>query len=71
MVCVITTLIVRAQENIDISVIEKIRQEEAQHSQVMDIAFHLTDISGPALQVHPALCVQPPTPDSNLKIGAW
>ena len=53
LVCVITTLIVRAQENIDISVIEKIRQEEAQHSQVMDIAFHLTDISGPRLTGSP------------------
>lgn len=33
-------------ENIDLSMMQKIREEGLQHSQVMDIAFHLTDASG-------------------------
>jgi hypothetical protein len=35
------------------NVIEKIKQEEMQHSQVMDIAFHLTDVTGPRLTGSP------------------
>lgn len=33
--------------------IQKIKQEEMQHSKVMDIAFHLTDVSGPRLTASP------------------
>ena len=40
-------------EKIDNATIEKIRQEGLQHSQVMDIAFHLTDASGPRLTGSP------------------
>jgi hypothetical protein len=35
-----------AQENVDQAVMQKIRTEGLQHSQVMDIAFNLTDKSG-------------------------
>jgi hypothetical protein len=37
------------EEKIDVSTIKKIQQEEAERSKVMDIAFHLTDVSGPRL----------------------
>ncbi|GEO08501.1 M28 family metallopeptidase [Segetibacter aerophilus] len=40
-------------EKIDLNAIQKIRQEEAQRSKVMDIAFHLTDVNGPRLTVSP------------------
>src|SRR6478672_5055585 len=33
--------------------VDKIRNEEEQHSQVMDIAFHLTDVTGPRLTASP------------------
>lgn len=33
--------------------IDMMKQEEMQHSQVMDIAFHLTDVSGPRLTSSP------------------
>jgi carboxypeptidase Q len=46
-------LAVSAQANYDASVINKIKDEEQQHSQVMDIAFHLTDVSGPRLTASP------------------
>jgi len=36
----------KAQENVDLAMMQKIRQEGLQHSQVMDIAFNLTDKSG-------------------------
>jgi len=41
------------EEKVDIATIEKIRQEGLQHSQVMDIAFHLTDASGNRLTSSP------------------
>src|SRR5258707_25923 len=40
-------------EKIDNATIEKIRQEGLRHSQVMDIAFHLMDASGPRLTGSP------------------
>ena len=33
--------------------VSKLKQEEAQNSKVMDIAFHLTDVSGPRLTASP------------------
>lgn len=40
-------------ENIDTGAINKIREEGLNHSQVMDIVFHLTDVSGPRLTNSP------------------
>jgi len=42
-----------AQTNNDASVINKIKAEEQSNSQVMDIAFHLTDVNGPRLTASP------------------
>jgi carboxypeptidase Q len=42
-----------AQTDNDASTINKIKSEEQEHSQVMDIAFHLTDVSGPRLTSSP------------------
>src|SRR5438309_2355993 len=42
-----------AQEKIDGVMMEKIRQEGLNNSKVMDIAFHLTDASGPRLTNSP------------------
>jgi carboxypeptidase Q len=43
-----------AQQNTpDVAVMNQIRQEGFQHSKVMDIAFHLTDVSGPRLTASP------------------
>ena len=42
-----------AQTNNDASVINKIKAEEQTNSQVMDIAFHLTDVNGPRLTASP------------------
>ncbi|POY36025.1 peptidase M28 [Solitalea longa] len=36
-------------EKVDLEVIDKIRNEGMNHSKVMDIAFYLTDVSGPRL----------------------
>ena len=41
------------EEKVDMATIGKIRQEGLQHSQVMDIAFHLTDASGNRLTSSP------------------
>lgn len=40
-------------QNYDASVINKIKEEEQKNSKVMDIAFHLTDVSGPRLTASP------------------
>ncbi|HWB27724.1 MAG TPA: M20/M25/M40 family metallo-hydrolase [Chitinophagaceae bacterium] len=40
-------------ENIDTAAMSKIRAEGLNHSQVMDIIFHLTDVSGPRLTSSP------------------
>lgn len=42
-----------AQEKIDMNMISKIKDEGLNRSKVMDIAFHLTDVSGPRLTVSP------------------
>ena len=51
MACYATIL--SAQEKPDTAIIAKIRAEGLQHSGVMDIAFHLTDASGPRLMNSP------------------
>jgi carboxypeptidase Q len=40
-------------QDFDQAAIDKIKSEESQHSKVMDIAFHLTDVSGPRLTSSP------------------
>jgi carboxypeptidase Q len=42
-----------AQEKVDMTAIQKIREEGLNHSHVMDIAFHLTDASGNRLTASP------------------
>lgn len=42
-----------AQNSYDASAISKIKTEEQNNSQVMDIAFHLTDVTGPRLTASP------------------
>jgi carboxypeptidase Q len=44
---------VTAQESIDPVIISKIKDEGLNRSKVMEIAFHLTDVSGPRLTVSP------------------
>jgi len=41
------------EENLDLAMIQKIREEGLGRSQVMDIAFYLTDVNGPRLQGSP------------------
>ncbi|MES1214190.1 MAG: M20/M25/M40 family metallo-hydrolase [Bacteroidota bacterium] len=41
------------EEKIDLDMINKIRNEGLNHSKVMDIAFYLTDVSGPRLAKSP------------------
>lgn len=47
------TIFLFAQTGYDVSVINKIKDEEQKNSQVMDLAFHLTDVSGPRLTASP------------------
>ncbi len=47
------TLLASAQEKLDVDVINKIKDEGTKNSKVMDIAFHLTDVSGPRLTASP------------------
>jgi hypothetical protein len=44
-----------AQENVDTSMVRKIRNEGLNHSKVMETAFYLTDASGPRLAGSPGL----------------
>lgn len=44
-----------AQENVDMNVVQKIRNEGLNNSKAMDIAFHLTDVAGPRLSNSPGL----------------
>src|SRR6266481_107120 len=46
-------LVVSAQEKLDMATIDKIKEEGTKNSRVMDIAFHLTDVSGPRLTASP------------------
>lgn len=46
-----TTLLSYGQDDkLDMTTIQKIREEGLQHSQVMETAFYLTDVNGPRLQ---------------------
>ncbi|MFC0774671.1 M20/M25/M40 family metallo-hydrolase [Terrimonas alba] len=47
------TLSVFAQEKLDLTTINKIKEEGTKNSKVMDIAFHLTDANGPRLAGSP------------------
>ena len=54
LLCMTAPALVYAQEEKqDLATIEKIKQEGLQRSQVMDIAFHLTDASGARLTASP------------------
>src|ERR1700759_2899868 len=44
-----------AQDTPDPTMTQRIREEGLNHSQVMDIAFHLTDVAGPRLSGSPGL----------------
>src|SRR5688500_17179483 len=44
-----------AQEKVDLAMMEKIKKEGIENSKVMDIAFQLTDVSGPRLSASPGL----------------
>lgn len=44
---------IMAQEKVDLDMIKKIRNEGLNNSKVMDIAYYLTDVSGPRLTVSP------------------
>lgn len=50
---VIPSLVIGQTENIDQNMMQKIRKEGMENSKVMDIAFHLTDASGPRLTSSP------------------
>src|SRR4028118_351988 len=45
--------LIAQDEKFDNAAIQKIHQEEMQRSKVMDIAYNLTDVSGPRLTVSP------------------
>lgn len=44
---------ISAQEKVDLDIVNKIKKEGLDNSKVMDIAFHLTDVSGPRLTNSP------------------
>lgn len=50
---ILTSSLLAQTENIDHAVIAKIRTEGLQHSKVMDIAFHITELSGPRVTNSP------------------
>jgi len=49
----ITNIALAQEEKIDLAVMQKIREEGLQRSQVMDIIFNLTDVNGPRLTGSP------------------
>src|SRR5678816_1302554 len=49
----IHSIVFAQNENIDQAVMSRIRKEGLENSKVMDIAFHLTDASGPRLTASP------------------
>lgn len=54
LLAVLVAAVVFAQtETVDTEAVRRIRQEGLQHSKVMDIAFQLTDVSGPRLTASP------------------
>ena len=50
---VLPSFLLAQTENINQDVMNQIRKEGLQNSKVMDIAFHLTDASGPRLTASP------------------
>ncbi|MEJ7673372.1 MAG: hypothetical protein WKF59_11830 [Chitinophagaceae bacterium] len=52
-ISVFPALVFAQTENIDQTKMEQIRKEGLQNSKVMDIAFNLTEVSGPRLTVSP------------------
>src|SRR5260370_40659078 len=46
-------LLLIAAENVDLSVINRIKTEAFEHSKVMDHMFYLTDVNGPRLTGSP------------------
>jgi hypothetical protein len=50
---ILLSVIIYAQEKLDMDMLNKIRKEGLENSHVMDIAFHLTDASGPRLTSSP------------------
>src|SRR2546423_3877369 len=48
-ISIIFSALAFAQEKLDMDMMSKIRKEGLENSRVMDIAFHLTDASGPRL----------------------
>src|SRR5690348_11336452 len=50
---VFTTLAVAAEETTDLSIVNRIKAEAFQNSQVMDHLFYLTDVYGPRLTNSP------------------
>src|ERR1035437_1390041 len=46
-------VLIAQEEKLDLGMTGKIREEGLNHSQVMDIAFYLTDASGPRLMQSP------------------
>src|SRR5450755_5192095 len=49
----VPVIVIAQREKIDTTVMGQIRKEGLQNSKVMDIAFHLTDASGPRLTASP------------------
>jgi len=50
---ILPTLAFAQSENVDMKVLDQIRKEGMDNSKVMDIAFHLTEVSGPRLTGSP------------------
>ena len=50
-ICLLVSL--AAQEKVNLDVFSKIKKEGTDNSKVMDIAFYLTDVSGPRLTSSP------------------
>ena len=50
---IISSTILAQEEKLDMTMVEKIRNEGLNNSKVMDIAFYLTDVNGPRLQGSP------------------
>ena len=44
---VLLAVAISAQENVNLEMINKIKKEGTDNSKVMEIAFYLTDVSGP------------------------
>jgi hypothetical protein len=53
LIAVLVTLVVAAQETVDLSVAHRIKAEALENSRVMDHAFYLTDVHGPRLTGSP------------------